>query len=139
MTGERVKNPFSHIMWAHKLIDQPDFKLNQCLFGEHLLRGNKNPIMIVESEKTAIISSIYMPDYIWLATGGINNINKNICSVLKSRTAIFYPDIGAFEKWSLKIDEFSNLGNFHVSNFLENNAKKFNLGNGADIADYLVK
>jgi hypothetical protein len=39
VTGKRVKQPYSHITWAHKLLNKPDFNLKQCLFGEHLLRG----------------------------------------------------------------------------------------------------
>ena len=38
-TGKRVKEPFNHISWVHKVIKQPEFELKQCLFGEHLLLG----------------------------------------------------------------------------------------------------
>lgn len=48
-----------------------EWELPQCLFGEHLLKKYPNKtVALVESEKTAIICSALMPDYIWLATGG---------------------------------------------------------------------
>ena len=37
-TGKRVKEPFTHITWAHTGLNQPNFELEQCFFGEHLLR-----------------------------------------------------------------------------------------------------
>jgi hypothetical protein len=40
VTGKRVKDPYSHINWVHKILKLPDFELNQCLFGEHLLKDN---------------------------------------------------------------------------------------------------
>lgn len=48
-----------------------------CLFGEHLLKGNQTkPICIVESEKSAVLAASFYPEYIWLATAGLNGSNK---------------------------------------------------------------
>jgi len=140
ITGKRIKEPFIHINWVHavKKEKEQDYKLQQCFFGEHLLKSSK-PVAIVESEKTAIISSVYMPQFIWLAAGSLNNLTAERCNVLKGRTVIFYPDIGVFEKWNLKIKEFSDLGNFSISNLLEINAAKFKLENGSDIADIIIR
>lgn len=137
-TGSRLKKPFNHIQWVHKVIKSPDFNLNQCLFGEHLLFKNVKPVIIVESEKTAIISSVYWPDYIWLATGGKNNFNSNICKVLKGQKGAIYPDIGAFNDWSKIAQEIPELVNFKVSDFLELNGDNYQLGAGDDFADYFV-
>lgn len=76
----------------------PDFELKQCLFGEHLLRDKAKPIAIVESEKTAIIASVYLPQFIWLAVGSLTNLNAEKCSVLKGRTVTLFPDLNGFEK-----------------------------------------
>lgn len=44
------------------------------------------PVMLVESEKTAVIMSYFIPDYIWLATGGKNGcFNSEAMQVLKNR------------------------------------------------------
>jgi len=46
-----------------------------CLFGEHLLNGDRS-VCIVESEKTAVIASFFYPEYDWLATGGVFGAKK---------------------------------------------------------------
>lgn len=51
-----------------------DFHLKQCLFGEHRIQASTGPICIVESEKTAIIASIYFPNATFVATGGLQNM-----------------------------------------------------------------
>lgn len=44
-----------------------------CLFGEHLLKGNeKKPVCLVESEKSAVLAAWFYPDFVWLATAGLN-------------------------------------------------------------------
>lgn len=68
-TGYRIKEPQAYISWAHFGLHLTDFNLQQCLFGEHLLKTSvSEPIMLVESEKTAVIMAYFIPDYLWLAT-----------------------------------------------------------------------
>ena len=137
-TGKRVKEPFNHISWVHKALKQPGFELRQCLFGEHLLIDKTKPVAIVESEKTAIIASVYLPQFIWLAFGGIGfNIDK--CSILKGRTVTLFPDLNGFEKWSGKAMELSHLAIFTVSDLLERKATEAERKQGLDLADYLIK
>jgi hypothetical protein len=61
---------------------------------EHLLRDNTKMVAIVESEKTAIIASIYLPDMIWLACGGCGNLSLKLCEPLKGRKVVLFPDAG---------------------------------------------
>lgn len=76
-TGHRVKEPHSYVSWAHRELQLKDFNLKQCLFGEHLLiRYPDAPVILVESEKTAIVMSHFIPNYVWVATGGINGCFK---------------------------------------------------------------
>ena len=65
-----------------------------CLFGLHLLAGSseKDVIAIVESEKTAIIGSIFRPDLIWMASGGANGLTTEKILSLKERNIILIPD-----------------------------------------------
>ena len=51
---------------------------SRCLFGEHLLKDRKEDerVFVVESEKTAIICSLYFGGGIWLGTGGKNYLRK---------------------------------------------------------------
>lgn len=141
-TGKRVKEPFNYITWVHKLIKQPEFELKQCLFGEYLLNlpENKNmPIALVESEKTAVIASVYLPQFVWLAVGSLSNLSISKCEVLKSRRVSLFPDLNGFEKWNLKIKELSNIATFTISDLLERNATETERIQGLDLADYLIR
>lgn len=134
-TGKRHGNT----TFAHKLIQQPEFELKQCFFGEHLLKDKTKPVAIVESEKTAVIASVYLPQFIWVASSGLNGLNAEKCSVLKGRKVTLFPDVGCFDKWSSKAEEFSHLAIFTVSDLLERKATEAERIDGCDIADYLVK
>jgi len=138
-TGKRVKEPFDHINWVHKAIKQPEFELRQCLFGEHLLIDKTKPVAIVESEKTAIIASVYLPQFIWLAFGGLSNFNAEKCSILKGQSVTLFPDLNGFDKWSNKAKELSHLATFTVSDLLERKASEAERKQGFDLADYLIQ
>ena len=138
-TGKRVKEPFNHINWVHKALKQPEFELKQCLFGEHLLIDKTKPVAIVESEKTAVIASVYLSQFIWVAVGSLTNLNAERCSILKGRTVTLFPDLNGFEKWSSKAKELSHLATFTVSDLLERKATEAERKQGFDLADYLVK
>lgn len=138
-TGKRVKEPFNHINWVHKALKQPEFELKQCLFGEHLLIDKTKPVAIVESEKTAVIASVYLPQFIWLAVGSLTNLNAEKCSILKGRTVTLFPDLNGFDKWSSKAKELSHIANFTVSALLERKATEAERKQGFDLADYLIK
>jgi len=138
-TGKRVKNLELPVYWVHKAIKQPEFELKQCLFGEHLLIDKTKPVAIVESEKTAVIASVYLPQFIWLAVGSLTNLNAEKCSILKGRTVILFPDLNGFDKWSSKAKELSHLAIFTVSDLLERKATEAEKQQGFDLADYLIK
>lgn len=141
-TGKRIKKPHNHITWAHSLMDKGDYHLKQCFFGEHLLSENKSsPVALVESEKTALIASIYIPQYIWIATGGKNGcLNRENMQVLTKRKVVLFPDLGAKEYWSIKSEQMQELGiNVIVSDYLERNASKEQIEEGYDIADFLMQ
>jgi hypothetical protein len=138
-TGKRIKQPFNHITWVHKLINQPQFNLKQCLFGERLIKGNSKPIAIVESEKTAIIASVYLPQFIWLAVGSLSNLNEEKCNVLKGRKVVLFPDLNAFDKWNCQAKTLKHIADFQVSNLLEQKATDEERKQGLDLADYLIR
>jgi hypothetical protein len=133
-TGKRTKEPYNHINWLHKAIKEPDFNLCQCLFGLHLINEDyQKSIAIVESEKTAIIMSIYLPEFIWIATGSKSNFKFELLKPLKKRNCFAFPDKGEFNNWSNKAKELKNKGfKIEVSNLLEQTSFK----NGFDLADY---
>lgn len=133
-TGKRIKEPYNHINWLHNALKVPDFNLCQCLFGLHLIKEDyTKKIGIVESEKTAIIMSMFLPQYIWVATGSKSNFNERFLTPIKKRTCISFPDKGEFNNWSKKANELNKKGfKIQVSNLLE----QTNFENGFDLADY---
>ena len=139
ITGKRTREPYDRITWVHSLLKQPDFEKELCLFGEHLLKEPLKPVAIVESEKTAVIASVYLPQFIWLATGGKSNLNASRLEVLKGRQVFLFPDLKEFNNWSNKAKELSHLTTFTVSDLLERAATDAERIEGFDLADYLVK
>jgi hypothetical protein len=135
-TGKRIKEPYNHINWLHKAIKEPDFVLCQCLFGLHRINEDyQKTIAIVESEKTAIIMSIFLPQYIWLATGSKGNFKFELLKPLKKRNIIAFPDKGEFNNWLNKATELNALSfKIAVSDLIENT----DFENGFDLADYYL-
>lgn len=138
-TGKRIKEPYNKLYWQHKKINNVDFNLKQTLFGMHLIKGSDKPIAIVESEKTAIICSVYYPKYIWLATGGLNNLKVELLRILAGKNVVLFPDLGCYNKWFHKAKEFKQFCNIKVSNILELNATEDEKNKGLDLADFVLK
>ncbi len=140
-SGKRVKEPFPHIHWVHKKLPQKSFNLSQCLFGLHLIKdfskSNKTQrIAIVESEKTAMIMSLFMPQFIWLATGGKQNLSAKMLQPLLRFPITIFPDNGEFEDWEAKANRLNSFGyNIQCSSLLE----KSNFQIGADLADMYIE
>ena len=139
--GHRVKEPVSRINWAHSILKLDDFQLQQCLFGEHLLSQYPDkPVAIVESEKTAIIASHYVPIYVWLATGGKGTCwHENVLQVLKGRKVELFPDLKCYDDWKSKLPLLTKVGAMPcISDELELHATPEQREAGLDIADILL-
>ncbi len=63
-----------------------EHQLNNCLYPAH------TPVVLVESEKTALIGYAFLPQYVWLASGGARSLNKARSTVLKTRQVLILPD-----------------------------------------------
>jgi hypothetical protein len=138
-TGRRVKQPYNHVGWMHKHLKLENYNLQQCLFGQHLLHLHPNtPVALVESEKTALIANVYMPNYLWLATGSLQGLNVRMCQPLKGRQVVLWPDIKGYSTWLAKAEELKHLAEFTVSNMLETHATPAQRQQGCDLADYLI-
>jgi len=115
----------------------------KCLFGQHLLKNTTlDTIAIFEAEKTAVLSSIYLPYFICLATGGSENFNRIIENVaaLKGKKVILYPDLMKFDTWNAKAKELRRFGiDYSVSHLLEEKATQEERKAGFDFADYLLR
>jgi len=157
--GHRMKKPFNHITWAHKLspksevlsqksdtgsrLSTQDFRLQQCFFGEHLLKTDPfKTVAIAESEKTAVICSFMYPKYIWLACGSLEGLNYDKCRVLKEREVILFPDVNGYDKWRAKAREMKlryPAARFRVDSTLERTANWHERYLGIDMADRWIE
>lgn len=141
LTGHRVQEPYPHITWVHSALRMTDFKLNQCFFGEHLMPYIRDkPVALVESEKTAILATHYLPQYLWLATGGkCSCMNRATIKSLQGRDVILVPDLNATDEWRKRMAIFNELG-IKVTLFdnLEQMASDEERAQGLDIADFLI-
>jgi hypothetical protein len=130
-TGKRVQKPFSHTTWIHSITPIPEYELNQCFFGEHLLTDTTRPVAIAESEKTAMIMSEAMPEIIWLSCGGREGLTEKKCEVLRGREVILYPDAGCLDQWKRRADDLNHITEFKISELIEG------MPDGIDLADVI--
>lgn len=151
-TGKRNKeiNP----TWAHIIFKNYKHKL--CFFGEHLLKEfPEKQVAIVESEKTAVISSIYMPSFNWIATGGASGCKwreYSVFKVLQGKDVVLFPDFGyfnkktgktCFEEWTERstsiMERMERMDcRIKVSRVLEDNIPAEERSNDYDLADMLI-
>lgn len=140
-TGKRVKLPQPHVCWVHTEMRLKDYILCQCFFGEHLLPLYPDrKVFVVESEKTAVIASHFMPDVLWIATGGKNGcFNERAASALAGRDVVLMPDLGATQEWQTRIPMLDKVcRSVSVNDILETMATEEQRSQGLDIADFLL-
>lgn len=132
----------------------------RCFFGEHLLsQYPKNPIVLVESPKSAIYATLYFglptkpTDRIWLATFTLRGFDEAKCQCLKGRDVLLFPDTSkkavhgdkygiTFEYWHQKgkdIKKNINDISIRITDILEKIATEEERKKGYDVADYLIQ
>lgn len=122
-----------------------DWKADVCLFGQHLVTDNERSIAVVESEKTAVICSQYMPEYVWLACGGLGRLTPEMFKPLKGHRIIVFPDTDpkgeTHRQWSRICKDASLLIGrpIFVSNILERHSTEDQKQRKIDIADFLTE
>ena len=152
--GHRDRETSYNFDWIHSTLDRHGFKhlydsdhqeMRTCIFGEHLLGAYPKDatICMVESEKTAILMAIAYGNHarqVWMACGGLENINRNKLAPLisQNRKIVLYPDRDGIEKWQKKAAAL-NYDNVTVDTtpvtewWCEADGKK------ADIADVVIR
>ena len=124
--GKRNKDRMS--WFVHKKISK-DFNYRQCFFGLHLTSTDK-PVALCESEKTAIIMSVFEPGYTWIASGGSEMLNDERLLELPRLDKVF-ADNGQYEKWERKTRMFEPEMDISVDEAVGNGILK----EGDDILD----
>jgi hypothetical protein len=142
VNGKRVKEKDGKglIDWVHSTLKRKnvlkEFQLYQCLFGLHLITdGDTKTIGIVESEKTAIIMSLFKPNYIWLATGSKQGFKFDMLQPIKPYKVIAFPDKSEYNDWLSKAKELNGFGfDITVNDWLELTTYEA----GTDLADVYI-
>lgn len=131
---------------------------SHCFFGLHrlipLLKADRDylaqmPIALVESEKTAFVLSELYPQYIWLASGGLGEVQPDKFRPLRGRKVVMMPDTDtdgiAFKRWSDAAREvmqsvfWEDSPPIHVSAFLELHATPEQKQRKIDLLDYVME
>lgn len=150
-TGKRVREGNdSKPGWLHnqdgirQLLDLEHYGYQPTLFGLHLMnRYPKADINIVESEKTALLMTIFQCDiehHLWMACGGLEHLKvESLRPLIESGRRVWvWPDKDGVEKWRAKVshlmsDRFSIYVGFFDRYWIEADGKK------ADIADIQLR
>ncbi len=127
------------------LLDK-NWEATHCLFGLHQLNSHPDAMVcIVEAEKTAVICSQKFKDSIWMAAGGMEQLNVDKLRPLFGRQVILYPDTDpegeTFKKWyDIAWRAFCELGmRISVCNVLEENATPEQKEAKIDLVDFIEK
>jgi hypothetical protein len=148
-TGKRDRSGSKGATAVHTLLELAgDF--SPCWFGEPLLsKRPAAPVGIVESEKTAIVASLYHPETVWLAAGGQGITDPAKWGPLAGRRVALFPDADApdpntgkspYTQWSEAAEHLRKLGHsVTVSDLLERDATPEDRAAKYDLADFLLK
>jgi hypothetical protein len=143
VNGKRRKDVAPRIIGRDKRLAGDCANLVQCFFGEHLLTLPENKgksVAVVESEKTAVICSIYYPQFLWMATGGKNGCNitrKDVNAVLKGKRIHLFPDNDGVRDWHKSANELKRQGfKVFLNDVMARNAPA---GSHEDIADLILR
>lgn len=145
--GHRDKESKGNFMWIHSLLpdyDETKMEMKTTFFGMHLIDYFPDAtINIVESEKTALICSIYYGDQsknLWLASGGLTYLTRERLQPLieRGRRISLYPDHDGIDKWFKQAESIDYELIKVQSSFVERNWRPED-GEKADIADILVR
>jgi hypothetical protein len=96
------------------------FDLKLSLFGHNqIINHREKPICLVESEKTALIMSIVMPNFIWVASGGKTLIQDYKFNYFTGRKCYAFPDLSpddnVYKYWSDKFDFYNRKFGYDIS------------------------
>lgn len=122
----------SAIGWYHSGRINENQYFENCFFGENLINSSVyEHIGIVESEKTAVVASLFVKNVLFLACGSKTNIKQLIYKGLKDKNLILYPDADGYADWKAFVAA-QKKSNWKISKVCAN------LANKQDICDVLL-
>lgn len=96
-TGHRIKEPRAYVSWVHSEsasagLPSPAMPFRRTPAEPHYYLGAGD---VGREREDAVVMCHFMPDYIWLATGGKNgSFNREAMSVLRDREVTLIPRSG---------------------------------------------
>lgn len=134
---------------AVKIIDERYEPLGGVGGDEGVCPQCDRPIALVEAEKTAVIMSEIYPQYIWLAAGGLGEVQPDKFRPLRGRKLILFPDTDpkgiAFKRWNdaaTLVQQqlfWENSPPIYVSDLLEKRSSEDQKARKIDLADYYLE
>jgi hypothetical protein len=110
-------------------------------------QGGRSPICVVEAEKTAFILSERYPQYVWLAAGGLGEVQVDKFRLLRGRRVILFPDTDpegmAYRRWYeaaqmvMQQPFWEDSPPIRVSTILEQHASDEQKARKIDLVDFL--
>ena len=107
----------------------------------------RSPICVVEAEKTAFILSELYPQYVWLAAGGLGEVQVDKFRPLRGRRVVLFPDTDpegmAYRRWYeaaqmvMQQPFWEDSPPIRVSNVLERHASPEQKARKIDLVDFL--
>lgn len=134
--------------WVSQMLKAREPKLLQgvhtdhCLYGLHLLHSQKKTIAIVQSVRSCIVLSERFPEYLWMATGYLANLNERLFLPLKGHHVVCFPATDptgdTYLLWLSVATEARKYGiDITVSRFLEDHASDEQKAREIDLVDYI--
>ena len=106
-------------------------------------------VAVVEAEKTAVILSELYPQYIWLASGGLGEVQPDKFRALRGCKVILFPDTDpdgiAYSRWSNAAEEvmrsvfWEGSPPIRVSRILEDHATEEQKRRKIDLVDFITE
>ena len=122
---------------------------SHCFFGLHLVSPHCCTVAVVEAEKTAVILSELYPQYIWLASGGLGEVQPDKFRALRGCKVILFPDTDpdgiAYSRWSNAAEEvmrsvfWEGSPPIRVSRILEDHATEEQKRRKIDLVDFITE
>ena len=122
---------------------------SHCFFGLHLVSPHCCTVAVVEAEKTAVILSEFYPQYIWLASGGLGEVQPDKFRALRGCKVILFPDTDpdgiAYSRWSNAAEEvmrsvfWEGSPPIRVSRILEDHATEEQKRRKIDLVDFITE
>ena len=129
--------------WLQSYLDAKTF--SPCLFGLQQLTTAPldQPIALVEAPKTAVLCAGYFPNFLWLATGSLQQLNRERLNPLRGRKIMLFPDMSpnatAYADWQARAERLNAQGFQITLNDYEQRATPQMRADNWDMADLILE